>query len=169
MRVDLTLTAKTHSDSQSKGRVSAGLLMFRRRPALQVFLVHPGGPFWRNKDLGAWSIPKGEVLPGEDALAAARREFQEETGITAGEHVIPLGHIQQKAGKLVHAWAFERETAPPIRSNTFTVEWPPKSGRMQEFPEVDRAEWLAIPDARARINPGQIPFLDRLLESLIGK
>ena len=145
-------------------RVSAGLLMYRRRPAgLEVLLVHPGGPFWANKDLGAWTIPKGEVAEGEDELATARREFAEETGLEPGGELLPLGSIRQKGGKLVHAWAFEGDAdAAAIRSNTYRVEWPPRSGQWRTFPEVDRAEWFPLDEARRRINSAQAELIDTL-------
>jgi predicted NUDIX family NTP pyrophosphohydrolase len=150
-------------------KLSAGLLMFRRRYGdAEVFLVHPGGPFWRNKDIGAWSIPKGEALLQEDLLATARREFLEETGIDPKGSLIPLGEVKQAGGKIVVAWAFEGDSAGPIRSNRFSVEWPPRSRRVQEFVEVDRAEWFSLADARSRINAAQAAFLDRLHEHLKG-
>jgi predicted NUDIX family NTP pyrophosphohydrolase len=144
---------------------SAGLLLFKRRDGkVQVFLVHPGGPFWRKKDAGAWSIPKGEYEEGEDPLAAAKREFEEETGIKPQGKFIALGEIKQPSGKVVSAWAFEGDCSPKeIQSNTFSMEWPPKSGHKREFPEVDRADWFALDDARRRIVKGQIGFLDRLM------
>ncbi|HET6897449.1 MAG TPA: NUDIX domain-containing protein [Vicinamibacteria bacterium] len=147
-------------------RTSAGLLMFRRRDgALEVLLVHPGGPFWAKKDLGAWTIPKGELEQGEDPLATAQREFEEETGLHPEGPFQPLGSIRQKAGKVVHAWAFEGDIATQtIRSNTVKLEWPRGSGRVQEFPEVDRAEWFRVDDARMRINSAQVPLLDHLVE-----
>ena len=147
-------------------RVSAGLLMYRRRAgALQVLLVHPGGPFWAKKDLGAWTIPKGEVAEGEDLLATARREFEEETSLRPDGPFAPLGSITQKAGKVVHAWAFEGDCDPTaVRSNTYKVEWPPRSGQWREFPEVDRAEWFSLADARAKINAAQAELLARLEE-----
>ena len=147
---------------------SAGLLMFRRREGLlEVFLVHPGGPFWARKDEGAWSIPKGEYEPGEDPLEAARREFQEETGFQAAGEFLPLTPRKQPSGKIVSAWALEGDgDASAIRSNTFSMEWPPRSGKQQEFPEVDRAGWFPIPAAKAKILKGQIPFLDELDEIL---
>jgi predicted NUDIX family NTP pyrophosphohydrolase len=145
-------------------RTSAGLLMFRRRgDALEVLLVHPGGPFWAKKDLGAWTIPKGEVAEGEDALATARREFEEETAIRPEGPFRPLGSVRQKAGKIVHAWAFEGDCDPAaIRSNSFRVQWPPGSGEWRTFPEVDRAEWFDLGEARRRINPAQAALLDAL-------
>lgn len=144
---------------------SAGVLMFRRRDCgVQVFLVHPGGPFWKKKDEGAWSIPKGEYQEDEDPLDAAKREFEEETGIKAQGEFIELGQIKQPSGKIITAWAFEGDCSPnEIRSNSFSMEWPPKSGRKQEFPEVDRADWFALQEARKRMLKGQIGFLDRLM------
>jgi predicted NUDIX family NTP pyrophosphohydrolase len=143
---------------------SAGIVAFRRRHGrIQVLLVHPGGPFWRNKDLGAWSIPKGEYDAGEEAEAAARREFQEELGIELTEELLPLGEIRQRGGKTVKAFAVEADVAAEnIRSNTFEIEWPPRSGRRQAFPEIDRAGWFEIAAARARINEAQTSLLDRL-------
>ena len=144
---------------------SAGILLYRRSPELEVLLVHPGGPFWAKKDLGAWSIPKGEHEEGEDAQACAIREFTEETGSAPmpGE-LDDLGSIKQKAGKVVQAWALEGDLdAAGVRSNTFSMQWPPRSGRMQDFPEVDRAEWFSLEAARERINPAQAAFLDRLM------
>ena len=151
-------------------RTSAGLLMFRRRDgALEVLLVHPGGPFWAKKDLGAWTIPKGELEKGEDALATAQREFEEETGIHPEGPFQPLGSITQKAGKVVHAWAFEGDcAAETIHSNTYKVEWPRGSGNWREFPEVDRAEWFRLNDARGKINPAQVPLLDHLVQMIKG-
>ena len=150
-------------------RTSAGILLYRRCNAeLEVFLVHPGGPFWTKKDAGAWSIPKGEYEPGEDPLDAARREFEEEIGTPPpGGHFIGLGEITQKSGKIVTAWALEGDCdAAAIRSNSFTMEWPPKSGKMQEFPEVDRAGWLTLDDARKKLIESQHPFLDRLAAAM---
>jgi predicted NUDIX family NTP pyrophosphohydrolase len=138
--------------------------MFRRSGrAADVFLVHPGGPFWKKKDLGAWSIPKGEADPGEDLLVAARREFEEETGMNPTGCFISLGEMKQPSGKILSAWAFEGDCSAAIRSNTFSMEWPPKSGRKQEFPEVDRAEWFAFDEAREKLHRGQVGFLDTLL------
>ena len=132
-----------------------------------MLLVHPGGPFWRNRDLGSWTIPKGEISPGETPLEAARREFQEETGLPPGEPLISLGEIRQIGGKFVTAWAFEGDCiASELSSNTFEMEWPPRSGRNQTFPEVEKAEWFSMPDAEARILPAQIPLLHRLVQSL---
>jgi predicted NUDIX family NTP pyrophosphohydrolase len=143
---------------------SAGILAYRRtEKQLEVLLVHPGGPFWRNKDLGAWSIPKGEYGAGEDPEAVARREFREELGIDMIGALQPLGEIKQKGGKTVTAFAVETDIdASTIQSNTFELEWPPRSGRKQTFPEVDRAEWFDLASARAKINEAQRIFLDRL-------
>lgn len=125
--------------------------------------MHPGGPFWATKDEGAWSVPKGEFGDEEDALAAARREFFEETGLTVGGVFTCLGHVRQAGGKVVYAWAVEGEAEPSaVRSNTFSMEWPPRSGRTREFPEVDRAAWFTLPEARHKILAAQLPFLDRL-------
>ena len=144
---------------------SAGILLYRRNPELEVLLVHPGGPFWAKKDLGAWSIPKGEHDEGEDGRACAIREFTEETGSAPAEGELDdLGTIKQKAGKVVQAWALEGDLdAATVKSNTFSMQWPPRSGQMREFPEVDRAEWFGIDEARQRINPAQADFLDRLM------
>lgn len=130
--------------------------------------MHPGGPFWTRRDLGAWSIPKGEYEPDEDALEAARREFQEELSSPPPDgQAVDLGEIKQKGGKLVCAWAIEGDLDPTdIKSNTFTAEWPPRSGRMRSFPEVDRAEWFTIEQAQQKINPAQAELLDRLEERL---
>ena len=125
--------------------------------------MHPGGPLWSKKDLGAWSIPKGEYPPGEDPLAAARREFTEETGLEAHGGFLALGEIRQPGGKTVLAWAVEGDCDPaPVRSTTFSMEWPPRSGALREFPEVDRAEWFSIAAATEKISKGQAPLLDRL-------
>jgi predicted NUDIX family NTP pyrophosphohydrolase len=143
---------------------SAGILMYQRRPGeLLVLLVHPGGPYWRKKDVGAWSIPKGELTPGEDPEAVARREFAEELGATPTGPLEDLGEVRQPGGKRVRAFAMEGLLdVAAIRSNKFELEWPPRSGRIQTFPEVDRAEWFSIPLAREKILGGQRPFLDRL-------
>ena len=144
-------------------KTSAGLLLFRETSELEVLLVHPGGPFWSKKDDGAWSIPKGEFEEGEDPLEAARREFEEETGAAARGEALPLGQIRQSGGKVVHAWAVRGDFDPAdLRSNTFLLEWPPKSGRMREFPEVDRAGWFPIAEAKRKILKGQSDFLERL-------
>lgn len=143
---------------------SAGLLCYRRSTTgLELLLVHPGGPFWARKDEGAWSIPKGEHGEDEEPMEAARREFEEETGVTADGPLLELGSVRQTGGKIVSAWAFEADfDATGIRSNTFSMEWPPRSGRRQEFPEVDRAEWFPLTEARRRILKGQLPLIDRL-------
>ena len=142
---------------------SAGLLLFRRRDRLEVLLVHPGGPLWAKKDEGAWSIPKGEIDADEDPLRAARREFAEELGSDVSGEFIALHPIRQASGKLVYAWAIESEfDTATFRSGTFSMEWPPRSGRQQDFPEVDRAEWFAIDDAKRKINRAQIALLDQL-------
>jgi predicted NUDIX family NTP pyrophosphohydrolase len=143
-------------------------LLFRETQAgVEVLLVHPGGPFWAKKDNGAWSIPKGEFRDDEEPLAAARREFAEEMGVVPAGEVIPLSSVKQAGGKLVFAWAMRGEfDVSELKSNTFSTEWPPKSGRQQEFPEVDRAAWLSTEAARVKILKGQAGFLDRLLEEL---
>jgi predicted NUDIX family NTP pyrophosphohydrolase len=145
-------------------KVSAGLLCYRLEPSgLEVLLVHPGGPFWAKKDDGAWSIPKGEIGPGEDPLEAARREFSEETGQEVAGTFVPLPPIRQAGGKIVHAFAVETDLDPStMRSSRFTMEWPPKSGRQQSFPEVDRARWFSLADARIKILKSQTPLLDEL-------
>jgi predicted NUDIX family NTP pyrophosphohydrolase len=149
-------------------RSSAGLLMYRvRAGVLEVLLVHPGGPFWRSKDAGAWTIPKGEVAPGEDEVSTAVREFKEETGMDAVGPFIDLGTIKQKAGKTVHAWAFAGDCDPAtLKSNMTRLEWPRGSGRWMTFPEVDRAEFLPLAEARVKINPAQAELLDRLAAAL---
>ncbi|UPK29219.1 NUDIX domain-containing protein [Bradyrhizobium sp. 195] len=147
---------------------SAGIIAYRKRRTLEVLLVHPGGPFWRNKDLGAWSIPKGEYADDEDAEIAARREFAEELGLEMSVPLTALGQVKQRGGKLVTAFAAELDPdVRSVRSNNFEMEWPPRSGKRQTFPEVDRAEWFALEEARTRINAGQRPLLDRL-EQLAG-
>lgn len=154
------------------GKQSAGILAFRHRDTrLEVLLVHPGGPFWAKKDDGAWSIPKGELASEEEPLACARREFAEELGAplpNALEEFLPLGTVRQSGGKLVHAWAVAGDLDPAaIHSNSFTLEWPPRSGRMCEFPEIDRAAWYPVETARVKILVGQLPFLDRLLSLMV--
>ena len=150
-------------------RLSAGLLAYRRRGgAIEVFLVHPGGPFWAARDQGAWQIPKGMVEPGEEPSEAARREFSEETGHAPSGVLQPLGRIRQAGGKWVEAFALAAEIDPDaIASNRFDLEWPPRSGVVQSFPEIDRAQWLAIAAARTAMLASQVPLLDRL-EDLLG-
>ncbi|HST41289.1 MAG TPA: NUDIX domain-containing protein [Conexibacter sp.] len=153
-------------------RRSAGILLHRRLDGgePEVLLVHPGGPFWAKKDAGAWSIPKGEHGDDEDPLTAARREFAEELGLPlpAGE-IVPLGEVRQKGGKLVTAWAVAGDLDPArIVSNSFELEWPPRSGRHAEFPEVDRAEWFTLERAREKLLPAQLPLLDRIAELIDG-
>lgn len=148
-------------------KLSAGLLMYRTTGGiLEVLLVHPGGPFWRSKDLGAWMIPKGEYPSGEDPLDAAQREFREETGCKPRGPFLPLRPVKQAGGKVISAWAFEGNWDPAaLRSNTFSLELPKGSGRLQQFPEVDRAAWFTIEEAQRRINPGQAALLDQLVQS----
>jgi len=150
-------------------KLSAGLLVYRLgAEGYEVFLVHPGGPFWRTRDVGAWSIPKGEVTAGEDPLAAARRELAEETGFAAAPPWLPLKAVRQLGGKTVMAWAAAGDfDAAAIASNTFAMEWPPRSGRMQSFPEVDRAAWFSLTEARRKILAGQVPLVEQL-EKLLG-
>jgi predicted NUDIX family NTP pyrophosphohydrolase len=146
-----------------RGKISCGLVIYRRRPQLEVLLVHPGGPFFAKKDLGAWTIPKGEASEGEDLLAAARREVFEETGYEATGPFVELAPIRQKGGKLVHAWACKGDLDPQtIVSNTFTLEWPPRSGRRAEFPEIDRAAFFDLETARRKLNQAQVLLLDEL-------
>jgi predicted NUDIX family NTP pyrophosphohydrolase len=147
---------------------SAGLLLFRETIAgVEVLLVHPGGPFWARKDDGSWSIPKGEFADDEEPLAAAKREFEEEVGAPPAGDFVPLDPVRQPSGKLVLAWAVRSDFDPSsLKSNTFSMEWPPKSGRQQEFPEVDRAAWFEVESARPKILKGQAPFLDQLLERI---
>jgi predicted NUDIX family NTP pyrophosphohydrolase len=149
---------------QVMATTSAGLLMYRIRDGhLQVLLAHPGGPFWKNKDKGAWTIPKGEVDENEDLLMAALREFEEETGIVPSGPFLPLGYVKNKSGKIVHAWAFAGDCDPTeIRSNLFSIEWPPNSGRQREFPEIDKALFYDLSEARLKIATPQITFLDVL-------
>jgi predicted NUDIX family NTP pyrophosphohydrolase len=145
-------------------KVSAGLLMYRKKDeAIEFLLVHPGGPLWAKKDLGMWSIPKGELGPDEDPLEAAKREFREETGFIPSGQFIPLAPVKLKSGKTIQAWAFEGDCDPSaIRSNAFSMEWPPRSGKQQEFPEVDRAAWFDIEAAKKKINQGQAALLEEL-------
>ena len=153
---------------KSSKNMSAGLMLYRRTGGrLEVLLGHPGGPFWADKDLGAWSIPKGLVAPGEDTLAAARREFREETGFSPAGPFLPLGSIKQKAGKVVHAWACKGDLDPAsAKSNLMSVVGPPGSGRLIQFPEVDRCEWFTPEEAREKVNAAQMAFIYRLEAAL---
>jgi predicted NUDIX family NTP pyrophosphohydrolase len=150
------------------GKVSAGLLMYRETAdGLELFLVHPGGPFFRNRDDGAWTIPKGLIEPGEEPLAAAQREFFEETGFTPAGPYLPLAPVKQKGGKTVMAWAFRGDCDPyKVRANTFSLEWPRGSGRLQSFPEIDFAAFFSVEVARRKLNPAQAAFVDDLLAQL---
>jgi len=144
---------------------SAGILLYRRRERrIEVLLVHLGGPFWSKKDDGAWFIPKGELEEGEEPLAAARREFREELGSEPpSSEPLELGTVKNKSGKLIHAWAFEGDFEPAgLKSNTFSLEWPPRSGRMREFPEIDRAAFFTLPDAEPKLHTAELPLLERL-------
>jgi predicted NUDIX family NTP pyrophosphohydrolase len=155
--------------SKSRSRVSAGLLMFRRKGGtLEFLLVHPGGPFFARKDEGAWTIPKGEAALDEDLLTRAQIEFEEEVGIRPHGNWIELGSIKQKGSKIVHAWAFEGDLPDSfeVKSNTFEIEWPPRSGKLKRFPEIDRAEFFGEEVARRKIKPAQVPFFDRLADAL---
>jgi predicted NUDIX family NTP pyrophosphohydrolase len=148
---------------------SAGLLMYRRTDdgSLEVLLAHPGGPFWRGKDEGAWTIPKGEYDEPEEPLAAAIREFGEETGFKVSPPFVPLGEIAQRSGKRITAWAFAGDCDPAqLQCNSFEIEWPPRSGRRQSFPEIDRVEWLPLDTARAKINSAQSALLERLAKAV---
>lgn len=147
-------------------RTSAGILLWRRGDGgVEVLLGHMGGPFWARKDDGAWSFPKGEHLPDEEPVIVARREFEEELGSPAPSDLVPLGELRVSSGKLLALWAGEGDLdVSAAVSNTFELEWPPRSGRVQEFPEVDRAGWFGVEEARAKLVKGQVPFLDRLLE-----
>lgn len=149
---------------------SAGMLMYRLRDGkLEVLLVHLGGPFWAKKDAGAWFLPKGEVEPGEDELVAAKREFKEETGFDPGDELQPLGSVKHKSGKTVTAWAFEGDCDPAsLKSNMFTMEWPPRSGKEREFPEIDRANFFTVDAAREKIHPAEFEFVARLNALLSG-
>lgn len=157
--------------AKARSKTSAGILVYRRRgasdDAIEVLLVHPGGPLWENKDLGAWTIPKGEVKDGEDLLATARREFEEETGHAAPGPFVELSPVKQKSGKTVHAWACEADLdVATCKSNTFRMEWPLKSGKWAEFPEVDCAEYFTLDVAATKINPAQAAFLNELIAKL---
>jgi predicted NUDIX family NTP pyrophosphohydrolase len=149
---------------------SAGLLMFRRRRAdIEVLLMHPGGPFWAKKDNGAWSIPKGEYVEGEEALAVAKREFEEETGARPQGDFLPLGDVVQASRKIVTAWGVEGDFDPAtLVSNRFELEWPPKSGRKASFPEVDRAQWFSLAEAQQKILPAQRELISRLIDAIRG-
>ena len=148
---------------------SAGLLLYRHRGELEVFLVHPGGPFWAKKDAGAWTIPKGEIADGEEPLEAAKREFLEETGFDINGEFRRLDPIKQAGGKIVQAWAIEADCDPgQLHSNRFAIEWPPKSGKTREFPEVDRAGWFTVSEARTKILAGQVGLIDQLVSLLQG-
>lgn len=155
--------------TDKSGRTSAGILLWRNRKGrLEVLLAHPGGPFWVKKDIGHWTIPKGEVEPGEEFAAVARREFAEETGHQApNRQLIDLGQIKQKSGKIVLGWAVEGDLDPATAlSNTYDLEWPPRSGSVRTFPEIDRVEWFGLDEARRRLKAAQVPFLDRLQAAL---
>jgi predicted NUDIX family NTP pyrophosphohydrolase len=142
---------------------SAGILLYRLERQLELFLVHPGGPYWQKKDLGAWSIPKGEFTDKEDPLVAAKREFEEETGVAVSGNFIQLEPIKQKGGKTIYAWAVQGDIdASLIRSNVFSIEWPPGSGKQREFPEIDKAEWFSVEQAREKINPAQATLILQL-------
>jgi predicted NUDIX family NTP pyrophosphohydrolase len=156
------------SGNRKTAKRSAGLLLYRVNAcALEVLLAHPGGPYWRNKDEGSWSIPKGEIEPGEEELAAARREFAEETGFHPDAPALDLGSTRQPGGKIVHVWAVASDwNCDALVSNVFQMEWPPRSGKLQSFPEIDRAAWFAMPRARTKILKGQVIFLDRLEQML---
>jgi len=173
-KLERVLSAPIRPDRQGRVTVvpkeSAGLLVFRRTPGgLEVLLAHPGGPFWAKKDEGAWSIPKGELAAGEDHLAAALREFEEETGVIIAGTPLPLQPVRQPSGKIIRAWALEGDLDPAtVKSNTFSLEWPPRSGRQQEFPEIDRVAWLPVEEARRKIVPGQVPLLEQLALELGG-
>ena len=151
-------------------RQSAGLLVYRERAGeLQFFLVHPGGPLWQNKDAGIWSIPKGEFSADEEPLEAAKREFWEETGMTVEGEFLPLGSVKQRGGKIVHGWAVRGDfDAAQVRSNTFDLEWPPRSSRLVAFPEVDRGAWFSMSEAKEKIKEAQIAFLDEVAR-LVGR
>lgn len=144
---------------------SAGILIYKKvKDKLQVMLVHPGGPFWKNKDAGAWSIPKGEFNDNEEPLDAAKREFEEETGLTVSGKFLPLTPVKQKSGKLIYTWAVEEDIdVSSIKSNLFEMEWPPRSGKMKCFPEIDEACWFAVEEAKEKIIKGQFSFIEELI------
>jgi predicted NUDIX family NTP pyrophosphohydrolase len=163
------LRARINEEKQAlAGKKTAGVLLYRLRNfGLEVFLVHPGGPFWAKKDLGAWSIPKGEFTDDEEPLNAAKREFQEETGFSLDGHFMPLAPRKQRSGKLIYAWALEGDCdAEGIKSNLFSIEWPRRSGNRRAYPEVDRAGWFALELAKRKIVPGQIGFLEELQQMI---
>ncbi|HKQ88324.1 MAG TPA: NUDIX domain-containing protein [Candidatus Acidoferrales bacterium] len=149
-------------------KTSAGLILYRmQHDKLEVLLVHPGGPFWRSKDEGAWFIAKGELDAGEEPLAGAKREFEEETGLKPEGEFLALGSVKQKSGKTIYAWAFEGDCDPSaLKSNTFTIEWPPKSGRQGEFPEIDQAGFFSVAQAKVKMHPAEFPLVLRLQELL---
>jgi predicted NUDIX family NTP pyrophosphohydrolase len=150
---------------------SAGILLYRKNGSrLEVLLVHPGGPFWKNKDEGAWSVPKGEFNDDENALDAAKREFEEETGFSCSGNFLELSPLKQKSGKMVYAWALEKDIdTSKIKSNEFEMEWPPKSGKQQRFPEIDKAQWFAATEAKQKINASQAGFIDELIRTISHK
>ena len=168
MRLASERFASLERDMQK--RLSAGILVYRfRQGELEVFLVHPGGPYWASKDDGAWSIPKGEFEEGDDPLATAKREFLEETGCPIEGEFRPLSPLKQTSGKVVHAWALEGDLDPTaVKSNSFSMEWPPRSGITQEYPEVDRGGWFNVLSARKKLLPGQRGFLEQL-QNLLGE
>ena len=150
---------------------SAGILLYRRtKSKLEIMLVHPGGPFWKNKDEGSWSIPKGEFADDENALDAAKREFEEETGFSCNGDFLELKSVKQKSGKMVFAWALEKDVdTSKVKSNEFEMEWPPKSGKQQRFPEIDRAQWFSADEAKQKINASQSTFINELISIISGK
>lgn len=151
----------------SKPKISAGIIAYRRGSQLEFLLGHPGGPYWSQKDAGVWSIPKGELSEGEDHRTAAIREFSEETGVTVKGQLIPLSPIVQKSKKIVHAWGVELTLDPTtLKCNLFSIEWPPKSGKFQEFPEMDKFTYFTLAEAKLKINPAQIPLLEELAAKL---
>ena len=152
-----------HERKRRPAQISAGILAYRRRRELEVLLAHPGGPFWAKKDAGAWTIPKGLIEPGDDPIGAARREFKEETGLVAKGEMIELTAVRQKSGKLVHAFALDADfDLDGFASNIFEIEWPPKSGRLQIFPEIDRIAYFTLPAAKVKIHAYQLPLLSEL-------
>ena len=152
--------------SSARSKRSAGIILYRKRNGIiEIFLVHPGGPYWAKKDLGSWSIPKGEYHEGEEALDAARREFLEETGVAVNGPFLALTPVRQPSGKIITAWAAEGELDPArLRSNSFSLEWPPKSGVSQNFPEVDRGAWFSLAEARDKLSRGQLPLLQGIAD-----